>query len=93
MGKYNSVALKNHRIEKILREFPNNRIQSLDWDTGDETDAADEILYDYSVNDFERRHDLSKNLARSMRQIRGYQKLCQEVRNNNFFVKKIVFVG
>lgn len=74
-----SIADKNHSIEKILRDYPNNRIQSLDWDTGDETDAADEILFDYRVNNDERRHDLSKNLAKSMRQIRGYQKLCHEV--------------
>lgn len=62
-----------------MRDYPNNRIKSLDWDTGDETEAADEILYDYSIKDDERRYDLSKNLAKSMRQIRGYQKLCQEV--------------
>lgn len=70
-----------------MRDYPNNRIQSLDWDTGDETDAADEILFDYRVNNDERRHDLSKNLAKSMRQIRGYQKLCHEAKNR--FILKL----
>lgn len=65
-------------IEEILREYPNDRINNLDWDTGDETEAAEAILEE-SVNDEDRRLDLSKSLAKSMRQIRGYQKLCEEV--------------
>lgn len=73
-----AMAVKNRKIEGILRDFPNERINTFDWDTGDETEAAEVILND-SVADEEKRHDLSKSLARSMRQIRGYQKLCSEV--------------
>lgn len=62
----------------MLREFPNELVQSMAWDTGDETEAAEAILEE-SVLEDEKRHDLSKTLARSMRQIKGYQKLIQEV--------------
>nr|CAD2194011.1 unnamed protein product [Meloidogyne enterolobii] len=71
-------ASRNRRIEKMLREFPNELVQSMAWDTGDETEAAEAILEE-SVLEDEKRHDLSKTLARSMRQIKGYQKLIQEV--------------
>ncbi|KAI1712174.1 ELMO/CED-12 family domain-containing protein [Ditylenchus destructor] len=78
VSKRDQISSKNQMIEEILREYPNDRINNLDWDTGDETEAAEAILEE-SVNDEDRRLDLSKSLAKSMRQIRGYQKLCQEV--------------
>nr|CAD2142921.1 unnamed protein product [Meloidogyne enterolobii] len=76
--KETTRASRNRRIEKMLREFPNELVQSMAWDTGDETEAAEAILEE-SVLEDEKRHDLSKTLARSMRQIKGYQKLIQEV--------------
>ncbi|KAL7079474.1 hypothetical protein ACQ4LE_000992 [Meloidogyne hapla] len=78
-------ASKNRRIEKMLKEFPNELVQSMAWDTGDETEAAEAILEE-SVLDDDKRLDLSKTLARSMRQIKGYQKLCQEVEHRRLEV-------
>lgn len=71
-------ALHNRQIEQMLKQYPNELVQSLSWDTGDETEAAESILEE-SVADLQKRNDLSKALARSMRQIKGYQKLCTEV--------------
>ena len=70
--------MNNRRIEEMLRQFPNEYVNTLGWDTGDETEAAEAILEE-SISDKQKRHDLSKALARSMRQIKGYQKLCMEV--------------
>lgn len=71
-------AEKCRKIEDILKTYPNDIIRSFGWDTGDETEAAEAILEE-SISDTERHHDLSKSLAKSMRQIRGYQKLCKQV--------------
>lgn len=52
----------------------------MEWDTGDETEAAESILDDStSITETEQRHTVRKKLAASMRQIRGYQKLSREV--------------
>jgi len=69
-------ALKNREIEQRLREYPNAKISSFDWDTGDESEAADAIL-EQNV-DPERREEIAKALASKMRQIKGYRRLCDE---------------
>uniref|UniRef100_A0A914GWU0 ELMO domain-containing protein n=1 Tax=Globodera rostochiensis TaxID=31243 RepID=A0A914GWU0_GLORO len=73
-----SKASRNQKIEEILRTYPNELVQSFSWDTGDETEAAEAILED-SVVEGDKRWDLSKTLAHSLRQIKGYQKLCMKV--------------
>jgi len=70
--KSTARALRNREIEDRLRNYPNELISSFGWDTGDETEAAEEVLKE-EVVDGERRKDLSKRLADSLRQIRGYQ--------------------
>jgi predicted TIM-barrel fold metal-dependent hydrolase len=72
-------AVQNRQIEQMLKEYPNELVQSMGWDTGDETEAAEAILEE-SISDDQKRINLSKALARSMRQIKGYQKLCMEVK-------------
>uniref|UniRef100_A0A915E8V2 ELMO domain-containing protein n=1 Tax=Ditylenchus dipsaci TaxID=166011 RepID=A0A915E8V2_9BILA len=44
-----AIAEKNQKIEEILREYPNDKINALDWDTGDETEAADAISKNRSL--------------------------------------------
>ncbi|KAL3090934.1 hypothetical protein niasHS_007309 [Heterodera schachtii] len=73
-----SKASRNQKIEQILRTYPNELVQSFSWDTGDETEAAEAILEE-SVAEDDKRWDLSKTLAHSLRQIKGYQKLCVKV--------------
>lgn len=89
-GDATTKALQNREIEKVLKEYPNELVQSMGWDTGEETEAAEAILEE-TVSDTQKRLDLSKALARSMRQIKGYQKLCEEVekRRLEFYNSKL----
>lgn len=70
----------NIQIEKLLNNYPNERLKNLEWDSGDETEAAETILEDATnIYDKEKRTNARKKLSTAMRQIRGHKKLCLEV--------------
>uniref|UniRef100_A0AC34FWR7 ELMO domain-containing protein n=1 Tax=Panagrolaimus sp. ES5 TaxID=591445 RepID=A0AC34FWR7_9BILA len=72
-----SQSTKVVQIEEALRKHENERLREFAWSSGDETEVAHGLLP--SIKDEDQRHDYKKMLARSMRQIRGYTKLCDEV--------------
>lgn len=66
------------QIEEALRRHNDEKLRELAWSSGEETDVAHGLLP--SIDDEDQKFDFKKTLARSMRQIRGYNKLCDEVR-------------
>jgi hypothetical protein len=72
-----SQSTKVVQIEEALRRHEDERLREFAWSSGEETDVAHGLLP--SINDEDQKHDYKKMLARSMRQIRGYTKLCDEV--------------
>lgn len=62
----------------MLRNHDKEKLRTFGWDSGEETEEAEELLTD--ITESEKRLDYSRRLADKMRQIKGYQKLCDEVR-------------
>ncbi|KAH7728129.1 ELMO/CED-12 domain containing 2 [Aphelenchoides avenae] len=77
MSSSRSASSKTFQVEHILKNNSAEKLRELDWESGAETEEADALLDE--VEDGDLRLDLSKRVALSMRQIRGYQRLCEEV--------------
>jgi hypothetical protein len=65
------------QLEDAFRKHKDERLREFAWSSGEETEVAHGLLP--SIDDEDQKHDYKKQLARSMRQIRGYTKLCDEV--------------
>uniref|UniRef100_A0A914ER53 ELMO domain-containing protein n=1 Tax=Acrobeloides nanus TaxID=290746 RepID=A0A914ER53_9BILA len=77
-------SAKTLKIEEIFRNHSNTKLRNLEWDSGEETEEAEGLLVD--INENEKRIDFSRRLADKMRQIKGYQKLCDEVEKHRLVV-------
>lgn len=77
---YNSTAIPSSKILKIEKALKNHEkefLRKIAWSSGEETTIATDLLP--NIEDKHQKEDFSKALARSMRQIRGYNKLCDLV--------------
>uniref|UniRef100_A0A7E4VIK7 ELMO domain-containing protein n=1 Tax=Panagrellus redivivus TaxID=6233 RepID=A0A7E4VIK7_PANRE len=69
-------STKNIKIEEVIGTHKNTKLRSMTWSSGEETDVAVTLLPNLDPDE---KGDFSKTLARSMRQIRGYHRLCDAV--------------
>uniref|UniRef100_A0AC34Q725 ELMO domain-containing protein n=1 Tax=Panagrolaimus sp. JU765 TaxID=591449 RepID=A0AC34Q725_9BILA len=77
---YHSTATPSNkvlRIEQALKSHEKGFLREIAWSSGEETTIAEDLLP--NIEDKLQKEDFSKALARSMRQIRGYNKLCDLV--------------
>jgi len=64
-------------IEQALKSHKDEEFRDLAWSSGEETCVAEKLLP--GIEDQNQKIDFSKALAQSMRQIKGYSKLCDHV--------------
>ncbi|KAE9549296.1 hypothetical protein FO519_007498 [Halicephalobus sp. NKZ332] len=77
---YQSNSTPSTKVLNIEKAFKNHKeegFRALAWSSGEETCVAEKLLP--GIEDRNQKVDFSKSLAQSMRQIRGYNKLCDYV--------------
>lgn len=85
MFQSNSVpSRKILNIEQALKSHKDEAFRALAWSSGEETCVAERLLP--GIEDKDQKTDFSKALAQSMRQIKGYNKLCDQVESRRLIL-------
>lgn len=66
------------RLDRVEQALQRSGGEQLDWDSGEDTDQAELVLAD-EVSDCETRAELAKSLAKPLRVLREYKRLCEQV--------------